>query len=94
MRRIGTHTKRAFAVRQGALSGTAVVTAASAGPRAAYWWEYSLDGGKTWIEVPSTIQGKTTITGLPVAVSCQFRFRAVLKTGEGEWSQVIAFLVQ
>jgi hypothetical protein len=40
------------------------VVAASAARRASYEWEYSTDGGKTWIAAPATLQAKTKISGL------------------------------
>ena len=94
VRKLPVRTARTFAAKQGALSGTAKITAASAGPRSAYDWQSSTDGGKTWINAPSTIQAKTTITGLPVGSPVQFRYRPVTRTGEGDWSQVVVLLVK
>ncbi|MGH7294973.1 MAG: hypothetical protein ACRELB_08570 [Polyangiaceae bacterium] len=95
VRRIAPHGKRAFTATQGALSGEARITAVNAGPRAAYDWQYSVDGGKTWVEVPSTTQGRTTISGLPAGTTAQFRYRAVTpKGGQGDWSPAVALLVK
>ncbi|HEX8792060.1 MAG TPA: hypothetical protein VF765_13990 [Polyangiaceae bacterium] len=44
---------------------TAATVIQSAG--GAYEWQYSTDGGKTWVMAPSTLQAKTTVTGLPPA---------------------------
>jgi hypothetical protein len=85
---------RVFAVSQGAVSGAAKLVTRSAGPRSAYDWEYSLDAGKTWVILPSTVQAKTIATGLPVGVTVMFRFRSVTKTGESDWSQPVALLVK
>jgi len=41
VRKIPTRGKQAFVARQGALSGSAIVTAVSAGPRSSYEWQYS-----------------------------------------------------
>ena len=54
--------------------------AASAGHRASYEWEYSTDGGKTWVTTPVTLQAKTTILGLTAGTTVQFRHRPVTKT--------------
>ena len=62
--------------------------------RAAYDWEWSSDGGKTWQQAPGTLQAKTTITGLPVSVTCLFRFRSVTKAGESDWSNAITLVVK
>jgi hypothetical protein len=46
------------ATKQGSVSGTAKITAVSAGHRASYEWQYSVDGGKTWVTAPATMQAK------------------------------------
>jgi hypothetical protein len=56
--------------------------------------QYSADGGKTWISVPSTLQAKTTVSGMTPGATALFRYRAVTKTGEGDWSQPTALLVR
>jgi hypothetical protein len=43
--------------------GEATVTAVVAARRATYEWQYSADGGKTWITVPATLQARTTVPG-------------------------------
>jgi hypothetical protein len=94
VRKTPVHTPRVFAGKPGAVSGTAQLVAASAGRRASYEWEYSLDGGKTWVLTPVTLQAKTTVLGLTPATMVQFRYRPVTKTGEGDWSQTISLLVK
>jgi hypothetical protein len=71
----------------------AKVTAAAASRRASYEWQYSNDGGKTWITAPVTLQAKTTIAGLVPGSTVQFKYRAVTKTGEADWSQPLSLLV-
>jgi len=56
-------------------------------------WQYSADGGKTWVSVPSSTQAKTSITGLQVGALVSFRHRAVTKAGPQDWSQVISATV-
>jgi hypothetical protein len=94
VRKIPVRAKRVFAVTQGSVSGTVHLVAARAGHRAAYDWEWSVDGGKTWQLAPSTLQAKTSITGLVPGSSVSFRTRATTKAGEGDWSQPIAFVVK
>jgi hypothetical protein len=95
VRKIPTPGKRAFAARPGALTGTAIVTAVSAGPRSSYEWQYSTDGGKTWVSAPATTQGKTTIAGLPAGTTVQFRYAPVTpKGGQGNWSPAVSLLVR
>ena len=85
---------RVFNAKPGAISGSAKLVAASAGHRASYEWEYSIDGGKTWATLPVTLQAKTTVAGLTAGSTVQFRYRSVTKTGEGNWSQPVSLLVQ
>jgi len=87
-------TPRVFDAVQGAVSGTVKLVTRSAGPRSAYDWQYSTDGGKTWVLLPSTVQAKTAVTGLAAGTTVQFRFRAVTKSGESDWSQPVSLLVK
>jgi hypothetical protein len=94
VRKTTTRKARVFAAKPGPLSGVAKVVAASAGPRAAYEWEYSTDGGKTWLEAPATMQAKTQIAGFVPGTTVQFRYRTVTaKAGQGDWSQAVQLLV-
>jgi hypothetical protein len=86
--------KQAFTAKDGAVSGTAKLTTVSAGHRASYEWQYSLDTGKTWQTMPVTLQARTSITGLAVGATVLFRGRAVTKTGEGDWTQPAALVVR
>jgi hypothetical protein len=86
--------RQVLAAKYGATSGTVHVTAPSAGARASYEWQYSIDGGKTWVSAPNTLQAKTTITGLPVATVVEFRVRVTTKTGQGDWSLPTSLLVK
>jgi hypothetical protein len=94
VRKVTARATRVFGAKPGPVTGSAKLTAAVAAARASYEWEYSLDGGKTWVGAPSTLQAKTTITGLPVGTSVLFRVKTVTKTGEGDWSQGLALLVK
>ncbi len=86
--------KLGFAAKPGAVSGTAHLTAKVTSPRAAYEWDWSADGGKTWTTLPVTMQAKTTVPNLPVGTVASFRVRSVTRTGEGDWSQVITLLIK
>ena len=95
MRKVNPRGKRAFTVKQGPLAGSVHVTAVSAGVRASYEWQYSIDAGKTWVLAPATIQGKTVISGLPTGTTVQFRYLVVTpKGGQGDWSQPTSLLVK
>ena len=94
VRKTPVRPPRDFHATAGAVSGSAKVVAPAAAHRASYDWEYSPDGGKTWVAAPSTLGARTIITGLPSGTTVQFRFRALTKTGEGDWSQPTALLVK
>lgn len=87
VKKTAMHKPRTFTVTQGAVSGTAKVVCPTAGHRASYDWEYSIDAGKTWVPLPSSLQAKTTITGLAQGSTVMVRFRAVTKSGVADWSQ-------
>lgn len=74
------------AAKPGAVSGVAVIVAPSAGARSSYEWQYSPDGGKTWVTAPPTVQAKTSVSGLATGTSVEFKYRAVTKDGAGDWS--------
>jgi hypothetical protein len=94
VRKATIHAPRVFTAKPGAVSGSAKLIAKSAGPRSSYEWESSADGGKTWVNLPVTIQAKANVTGLASGTTMQFRYRPVTKTGEGDWSQVVSLLVK
>ena len=66
----------------------------SAGTRASYLWQYSIDGGKTWIDVPGTAQAKTTIAGWSRGTTVLFRYRTITKGGQSDFVPALAFLVK
>jgi hypothetical protein len=86
--------QRAFAAAPGTVSGTVKLEAIAAAKRAAYEWEYSLDGGKTWLVAPVTLQSRTSVSGLQPGASVSFRYRAVTKTGQQDWSQPVSIIVR
>jgi hypothetical protein len=69
-------------------------TIKSAGHRASYEWQYSTDGGKTWVTAPPTLQAKTTVAGLVPGATVQFKYRPVTRAGGADWSQPISLMVQ
>jgi hypothetical protein len=94
VRKTAIRIKLGFTAKPGPVTGSVHLSARSAGRRASYEWAWSADGGKTWTPLPSTLQAKTMVPNLPVGTNCSFRFRAVTKTGEGDWSQVVTLLVK
>ena len=88
------HKPRVFNAVQGPVSGSVKIITASGGRRVAYDWEYSTDGGKTWVTTPVTLQAKSTILGLSPTATVLFRYRPVTKTGEGDWSQSVSLIIK
>lgn len=95
------HGKRFLVLRNGTPSGT-VECDAFVGllidpnhPRENrhFDWEHTLDGGGTFLSLPSTSKGKTTIHGLPPLTRVGVRVRMVNGSGPGPWSQVATILV-
>ena len=56
-------------------------------------WEYTLDGGGTFLSLPPTNNGKTSIHGLTPLTRVGVRVRIVNGLGPGPWSQVATLLV-
>jgi hypothetical protein len=94
VRKTPTRRARAFTAKPGPVSGVAQVVAQVTSKRASYEWQHSVDGGKTWVTAPPTLQAKTTVAGLTPGSTVQFKYRAVTRAGAGDWSQPVALMVQ
>ena len=94
VRKTPVHKPRVFAAIQGSVSGSVKLVAPFAGGRAAYDWQWSTDGGKTWQLAPSTVQARTSMIGLTPGSTVLFRYRAVTKAGESDWSEPTTFIVK
>ena len=93
-RKTVVHKARVFDARPGAISGSVEVLAPVAARRASYEWQFSTDGGKTWIESAPSMRARTTISGLAVASMVQLRYRSVTKAGPSDWSQPVTIVVK
>jgi len=94
VRKTPVHKPRVFAAIQGSVTGSVKLVAPFAGPRSAYDWQWSTDGGKTWQLAPSTVQARTSMIGLTPGATVLFRYRAVTKTGESDWSEPTSLIVK
>ena len=80
--------------RKSTASGSVVVMArVGTRQKQAHDWEYSVDGGKTWLTLPTTMQAKVTITGLTTGSTVLVKHRAVEKTGTMPWSDAASSMV-
>ncbi len=92
LRKTTPHQKSDLAVK-GVASGSVKVTAKALKGAKANDFEYSTDGGKTWIAVPTSTKASTTITGLVPGTAVSYRHRPITKTGPGDWSQTVTTFV-
>jgi hypothetical protein len=87
--------KQDFAVKQGNATGEIILRSKAAKfnnkrVKGFYEWQYSLDGGVTWISLDSTVVAHTTATGMQVDVKTWFRKRSTTaKGGISAWSNAI-----
>ena len=89
-----TRSKNNINFRKTAASGSVVVMArVGSRQKQSHEWEYSIDGGKTWLPLPPTTQAKTTITGLTPGLTVQVKQRAITGTGPGTWTDPATALV-
>ena len=54
---------------------------------------HSLDGGESWIALPSTNKASTTIAGLRPGARVWVRYRTVIKSVTSDWSNVQSIIV-
>ena len=74
-------------------SGTILVHAGNVAGAKAHEWQYSLDGGKSWVSAPPSTKATTTITGFTTGAVVQVRHRSIVKGGPGDWSSVSTIAV-
>jgi hypothetical protein len=93
VKRVGHFMKPILEARMGLPSGVVLLIALAQGDRVAYKWQYSLDQ-TTWVDLPDTLQAKTTVSGLPENTMVFFRLQCLTKDGLGDFSDVVAFFVR
>jgi hypothetical protein len=86
------HHKAPLAVKQ-PVSGTLHVIAKATKGARTNLWQYSIDGGTTWIDLPPTTQANTMIHNLKPGLTVTLRQRIVTKVGVGDWGQSITAIV-
>ena len=78
---------------KGVASGSVKVVAKALKGAKANEFQYSTDGGKTWVSAPVSTQAHTTITGLQPGLTVTYRHRPITKAGPGDWSQPVTAVV-
>ncbi len=86
------HPKATLTAKQ-TVSGTVMLVAKAVKGSHAYEWQYSTDGGKTWVAAPASTKAQTAIPGLLPGSTVLFRHRPVLVTGPQDWGQAIQAIV-
>ncbi len=94
---MGERAKRTFhkpplAAKWGSVSGEVVLVAKAVGVNATYFWQVSSDQ-KSWSNAPETMKATTVISGLTPGQTYYFRFRALTRAGQVDFSQVVSLLV-
>jgi hypothetical protein len=93
LRTVTTREKPPLAAKAGTVSGTVLLAAKATAGAKANSWQYSTDGGKTWIDLPQTTKASTTVPNLTPGTTVEFRQRVLTKAGVSDWSQTISHLV-
>jgi hypothetical protein len=86
------YVKAQLTPKYGYSTGEVLLSARAAKGRAAYLFEYSLDGN-TWTAVPQSLVTRVHVSGLTPATIYYFRFRAQTRKGMTEYSSVVSFIV-
>jgi hypothetical protein len=70
-----------------------LLQAKAAGKGAAYDWEYSTNGGTTWVAMPMTNVAHTALPGATQGTTYLFRYCFTLKNVTSAWSQTVSLFV-
>lgn len=95
-----SYQKAVLTVRQGPpgtveLDAYARLLAGKRGPMRFFNWEYTTNGGQSFVALPPTPISKTTVANLTPLTTVGFRVCVTHSDGTtGAWSQVVMFLVQ
>jgi hypothetical protein len=92
LRKKGVHPVHDLTVKQ-TVSGTVLAVAKNVKGARAHEWQYSLDGGKSWLSAQTTAKASTSITGITPGVLVQVRHRSIMTAGPGDWSSAVTLAV-
>lgn len=59
---------------------------------ASYEWQFSSDGGETWLTSGYTTMADTSVPGLTPGTTYLFRFRSTIRRVTSDWSQSLRFV--
>jgi hypothetical protein len=86
-------SKPNLGAKMAAVNPGEVMVRAKATKGASYEWQYSLDGGKTWLAMGTTTVANTSVLGMTVGTTLLFRFRTTVKKTTSDWSPTLSFFV-
>jgi hypothetical protein len=90
----GTIYKATLVLEHGPVSCSVLATAKAIRGATAYHWQYSLDGGATWIDLPMTTRADTRLDNLPLKATAHVRVRAFLRgVGPTDWCEPVSIIV-
>ncbi len=93
LRKAPTRNKPDLAIQKGAVSGSVHAFAKATKGARANEWQYSLDGGTTWIDLLPTTGADTMIHGLTPGTTVSIRQRVLTRAGLTDWGQPVSTLV-
>lgn len=85
--------KPPLSLDHGPVSGCVLAVVAAIKGATAYYWEYRLNEGVTWIVLPHTTRANTKIEDLAPGATAHVRFRALLPAGLTDWSAPVPIIV-
>jgi hypothetical protein len=85
--------KALLALLMGAAPGQILMEAKAVGKSAAYEWQYSTDGAKTWTAMNMTNVAHTALLGATAGTTYSFRFRTTQKNVTTDWCQPVSIFV-
>lgn len=88
----GVYIKPPLAAKNGAVSGTILLSAALGGKRGSHEWQMSLNN-QNWTGLPPTTKAKTQVDNLQRLSVQHFRHRLITNQGPEEWSQSVSVVV-
>lgn len=92
VRKVTTRSVPDVKAQNAEVSGKVTLAAKAVAPAAVYSWEYSLDQSN-WSPIPDTMKSRTAVAGLTPGSVYYFRFRALTRAGQRDYSQVVSLLV-
>jgi hypothetical protein len=87
------HPKPPLAIKATKVSGSVDLIAKATQGCLANHWQYSLDGGKTWTDLPATSKAKTTLANVPPGTTVTVRHRVFTRAGLADWGQPVSHMV-